>query len=60
MDENDRHPDGLQVLLILEILIHRDKDVELVPRASQQLPVCKPHSAHAGYGLHLVTRQLDG
>ena len=42
MDENDRHPDGLHVLLILEILIHRDKDVELVPPASQQLPVCKP------------------
>ncbi len=60
VDENDRHPDGLQVLLILEILIHRDEDVELVTRASQQLPVCEPSPACAGHGLHLMVRQLDG
>ncbi len=42
VDENDRHPDGLQVLLILEILIHRDKRRRTGPARVAAAPFASP------------------
>ena len=58
----DEHGDckrqGAQILLKLQILVRRDKYIELICRTAEELTVLKSRPAHLGDRFDGVTRQF--
>ena len=56
----DEHGDGkrqgVQILLKLQILVRRDKYIEIICRTAEEFAVLKSRPAHLGDGLDGVTR----
>lgn len=55
-DQDDRHADGLEVLLIGQVLIHGDEDIELAPGSAQQLAILKTSPAARAHRLDVMAR----
>ena len=59
-NQDDGHPDGGEVLLMGQVLIHGHEHVELSVRSSEQLPVLQTRPTAAAYCPDFVARQLIG